>query len=325
MPAISLPQAGRPYVLIEGTGSALDLRTDELLALYQSHGALLLRGFDGGLDGFGAFAGQFCATSVFNESPGRAPLDVAANIHTVNLGAEPFPLHPELSREPWKPDVCFFHCLTPPAHGGATTICDGVALAAALPAEVRAGLEGRRLVYVQPTWPELLDYWLGTPQPDDAQLAAPPPSCPYEFRRIGGQVARLFSRPALHRPMFGEGPAFGNFLLFSRFHNARGDFPVLDDARPVPEAWLQAIKAAGDSLSAEIGWAEGDTLMLDNSRFMHGRTAITAPAERLIAAHFGYLAGAPRNPEEPPDPPWRRPGFRPPVNPNIAAPAPATS
>ena len=87
-------------------------------------------------------------------------------------------------------------------------------------------------------------------------------------------------RPALHRPMFADSPAFGNFLLFARFNNNRPDHPVLDDGRPVPEAWLQAIKAAGDSLSVPVDWRDGDVLMLDNTRFLHGRTAIIDPVRR---------------------------------------------
>ena len=52
--------------------------------------------------------------------------------------------------------------------------------------------------------------------------------------------------------------------------------------------------------------------MLDNTRFMHGRTAITDPGERLIATFFGYLNFALPDPEEPADAPWRRADFYPP-------------
>ena len=56
--------------------------------------------------------------------------------------------------------------------------------------------------------------------------------------------------------------------------------------------------------------------MLDNTRFMHGRTAILDSAERLIATFFGYLSFAIPDPEEPPDPPWRRADFLPPIPPD---------
>ncbi|MBB4860247.1 alpha-ketoglutarate-dependent taurine dioxygenase [Novosphingobium chloroacetimidivorans] len=318
MPTVSLPAPGRPYVLIEadGTRDVLALERDEIVSLYKEHGALLLRGFATDVEAFGRFARQFCATSVVNESPGRRMLDAERNVLTVDGGTGAFNFHPELSREPWKPDAAFFGCLSAPLAGGATTICDGVELVRALPAEVRQGLEGRRLLYIKPTWPGLLEFWLGTPDPTDAQLLSPPENCPYFFRKLHGEIVRLFTRPALHRPMFTDQPAFGNFLLFARFNNRRPDFPLLDDGRPVLEAWLQAIRATAERVGVAIAWRKGDVLMLDNTRFMHGRTAITEPGERLIATFFGYVDFAERDPEEPPQPLWRQRDFMPPLPPD---------
>ncbi len=319
MPHVHLPEAGQPHVVIEpdGEGGIVDLDPATIIDLYKSHGALLFRGFGADVAQFRSFARQFCSTAVVNESPGRQPIDPEANIHTVDGGVGAFSLHPELSREPWKPDAVFFACLSAPSRGGQTTICDGVALVREMPEAVRRGLERRRLLYIKPTWPELLDYWLGTPNPSDAQLASPPAQCPYAFRRFpDGTIVRFFSRPALHKPMFTDDPAFGNFLLFARFNHGRPDHPVLDDGHPVPEAWLQAIKETGDRLSVPINWRAGDVVMLDNSRFMHGRTAIIDPAERLIASYFGYLRFAIPDAEEPADPIWRREDFEPPLRPD---------
>jgi alpha-ketoglutarate-dependent taurine dioxygenase len=319
MPHVHLPAPGQPHVVIEATGETAitDLDPALIIQLYKAHGALLLRGFGPDITPFGSFVKQFCPTSVVNESPGRQPISTAQNIHTVDGGTGAFSLHPELSREPWKPDVAFFACVAAPSRGGQTTICDGVALVRELPEAVRRGLEQRRLLYIKPTWPSLLEYWLSTPDPTDAQLASPPPGCPYFFRRFPDVgILRVFSRPALHKPMFVDAPAFGNFLLFARFNNGRPDHPVLDDGHPVPEAWLQAIKETGDRLSVAIGWRPGDVLMLDNTRFMHGRTAIIDPGERLIASYFGYLGFAIPDPEEPADPIWRREDFQPPLPPD---------
>lgn len=317
MAEVLAPEPGRPYVLIVAQGETSLLEVDPALItdLYKAHGALLLRGFEANLDDFRHFTAQFCSASVFNESPDRLLLDEAHNVQSVNGGQAPFPLHPELSREPWKPDICFFFCLNPPREQGATTLCDGVELVRHLPPEVRRGLEGRRLLYAQPAPPKLLEYWLGTAAPSDAQLAAPPAHCPYSFVRAAGRVIRAFTRPALHRPMFTDAPAFGNFLLFARYHNGRTNFPALDNGQPVPDAWVEAAKRTGDRLSAEVAWRKGDLLMLDNTRFMHGRTAIVDADERLIASYFGYLKFALPNPEEPADPVWRRAAFRPPQGP----------
>lgn len=317
MVEIALPADGRPYVIVQaGPGEdALDVPSSQILDLYRAHGALLLRGFPFDLATFRAFTETFCSSSVFNESPDRLLLDETNNIQSVNGGTDPFPLHPELSREPWKPDACFFCCLEPPREQGETTVCDGVEIVRRLPPEVRESLAARRLLYIQPASPETLAYWLGTPTPDDARLTSPPPHCPYRFVRTAKGVMRVFSRPALHRTMFGDDLAFGNFLLFARYYLNRSNFPALDDGRPVPEAWTEAVKRVSDALTAPIPWEKGDLIMLDNTRFMHGRNAIVDADQRLIASYFGYLKDAPTNPEEPVDPPWRRAMFRPPQAP----------
>jgi hypothetical protein len=317
MANIHLPEPGRPQVLIEAEGErgVLDLDPSGIVSLYKTHGALLLRGFGADIPQFRNFARQFCATSVVNESPGRQPIDPDYNVHSVDAGTGPFSLHPELSREPWKPDAAFFACFSAPRRGGETTICDGVALVREMPEQVRRGLEGRRLLQVKPTWPALLEFWLGRADPSDECLASPPAWCPYQFRRIEGVVVRYFSRPALHRPMFIDAPAFGNFLLFARFNHNRIGYPILDDGQTVPDPWLEAIRATGERLKAAIAWQAGDVLMLDNTRFMHGRNAIEEPGERLIATYFGYLNFAIPDPEEPPDAIWRQRDFCPPFPP----------
>ena len=323
MATIHLPEPGRPYVLIEAEGerSVLDVDPSRIVSLYKEHGALLLRGFGADVPQFRNFARQFCSTSVVNESPGRQPIDPGYNVHSVDAGTGPFNLHPELSREPWKPDAAFFACFSAPTRGGATTICDGVALVREMPEEVRRGLLGRRLLQVKPTWPGLLEFWLGTANPTDEILANPPAWCPYQFRRIDGVVVRYFSRPALHRPMFIDAPAFGNFLLFARFNHNRVGYPLLDDGQTVPDPWLEAIRATGERLTVPINWQRGDVLMIDNTRFMHGRTAIEDPGERLIATYFGYLNFAIPDPEEPPNAIWRQRDFCPPFPPRDRGPA----
>lgn len=313
MPYIRLPAPGQPHVIVtrDVEGGLLDVDRSAIIDLYKAHGALLFRGFGMDVGQFRAFAQQFCSTSVVNESPGREAVDPEAHIYTVDGGTRAFPLHPELSREPWKPDVAFFGCLSAPGEGGKTTVCDGVALVEALPATLQESLALRRLLYVQSTWPSLLNYWLGTATPTDAQLASPPQGCPYEFRRLPQGIARIFSRPALHKPMFADAPAFGNFLLFARALG-RTDSIVLDDGRPFPDQWVQVIGGTAERLTVPIDWRSGDVLMLDNSRFMHGRTEIVDPADRRILTYFGYLSFAIPDPEEPPNAIWRRENFEPP-------------
>lgn len=305
-----------PYKTIATAGrrTPLDIAEEEFVAAYKAHGALLLRGFSVDLDVFAGLTQRYCSGSVFNESPGREVLQPERNIQTVNVGADAFPLHPELSREPWKPDICFFWCMSPPTNGGETTLCDGVEIVRALPRDAYDALRGRRLRYTLPASPAVLQFWLGSPEPNDAQLTHPPEQCPYEFSRVNGRIVRSFTRPALHKPMFAGDLAFGNFLLFGRYLNGVRTFPTFENGEMVSDALLAQVKAASDPITSAIDWREGDIVVLDNTRFMHGRRAIADVSERRIATYFGYLRFAAPDPEEGPDPPWRRGNFHPPPN-----------
>lgn len=306
--SVELPSDDRPTALVSSTLAAppISVAPELIERLLRDHGAILLRGFGFDVAGFRAFAERLCVTAVSNESPDRRLIEPGTAIQTVNLGVDPFPLHPELSREPWRPDVCLFACFDPPARGGETTLCDGAAIVRRLPAAIAEAMSGRRLLYIQEAGPALLGRWLGSPTPGDALLAAPPPACPYWFRRVGERIVRGFSRPLLQRSLFGDEPVFGNFLLFARDYLGRSNIPLLDDGSPVPAAWLDAVRAAAEPITYAHGWRQGDLVLLDNSRFMHGRRAILDPRARRIASYFGYLACAPPQPDEPLDPVWRR-------------------
>lgn len=279
----------------------------------EHQGVLLLRGAAPDVPSFRRLAEQLCSTSVFNESPNRESVEADSNVQTVDLGADAFPLHPELSREPWRPDVAMFHCIVPPVGGGETTVCDGIGIVERLPADLVAEMARRRLLYIRRATPAELRFWLGTEFPSNQQLAEPPAGCPYEFRAVRGMIVRVFSRPLLHRPLFDQRLAFGNFLLFARDYLARPNLPCLEDGSRVPDSWLDAVRAAAEPITFPIPWRAGDVALIDNSRVMHGRRGIPDPSHRRIASYFGYLRDAPVNPDEPTDPVWRREEFRPPL------------
>ncbi|ANU07914.1 TauD/TfdA family dioxygenase [Paraurantiacibacter namhicola] len=311
MTHITAPSDGCPAAILHADGEALDaIDADALRALIEEHGAVIIRGAETSAAGFGAMAKQLCSTSVFNESPGRESYE--GGMQSVNLGDDPFPLHPELSREPWRPDLAMFACLSPPGIGGQTTICDGAALVDALPDDLRETLDGRELIYLREAGPETLQYWLGSPDPDDAALENSPETCPYFFRRSGGRVIRGFRRPVFEPTLFGDRRAFGNFLFFARDYLRNERNPVLEDGSVFPADWLDTIRSTARRLSYAHAWQAGDVIMLDNSRFMHGRRAIVMADERRIATYFGYLKGIDRRALDPVDPPWRKTDFVPP-------------
>lgn len=305
------PSETTPYAIFSGEGSARSIPDADLIGAYKRYGAILLRGFAMDLAGFRDLTQRLCTSAVFNESPSREVLDAERNIQTVNIGPEAFPLHPELAREPWRPDICIFWCMRPPTEGGETTVCDGVEIVRQLPKEVYDQFASRQLRYRQVATPAECAYWLGSETPDDAALANPPLHCPYVFERINGKVHRSFFAPAFHKPMFTDELAFGNFLLFGRYLNGIRVFPTFENGELVSDALLDQVKAVSDRLETPVAWREGDVVLLDNSRFMHGRRAVLDIAERRIATYFGYIRFAELDAKQR-NAPWRNASFRPP-------------
>ena len=259
---------------------------------YKKYGVVLLRGFKVDVDDFRLFTSQLCSSSVFNESGDRELIDASHNIQTVNLGKAAFALHPELAREPWKPDACFFTCMQAPHEGGETLVCDGVELFATLPAAIKETLSGKDFRYTSVAQPDELAYWLGTENPTVTELQKNRSGqCPFVFfpNLETKKIMRSFKVPAFHRTMFGNELAFGSFLLFARFNKRDTQFPTYGDFTEIPQDLVNHIQSAAQGIQVPVKWEEGDLLLIDNTRFMHGRNKVIDTSERKILSHFGFM------------------------------------
>ena len=122
-------------------------------------------------------------------------------------------------------------------------------------------------------------------------------------------MLRSFTAPIFYKPMFSPAQCFGNFLLFARYLIKSPHFPTFEDATLIPDTVAEAVKKAGDRNTFSIKWQANDVIVIDNTRFMHGRNQINEPADRRILTYFGYLNFAePDKSEEGEAPRWRTPG-----------------
>jgi alpha-ketoglutarate-dependent taurine dioxygenase len=302
------PVAGRNFALISPgrEGDSL-LSVDETLIknLYMDHGALLFSGFACDLSIFYEMTSRFCSSYVWNESRGPKVMTLDKRIQTVNVGTSHFPLHAELARQPWKPDVAWFACVNPPSRGGETLICDGIGIVDNMPSVTRKALQDRRLLYKRIAQPTECQFWFDTTAPSDEMIAKPPDNCPFSFTKESGGIYCSFTHPVLHKPLFSNKRAFANFLLFSRFAKGFRDYPLFEDGTEIPDNICNEIGQISDKILVPVTWQRNDLFMLDNTRFMHGRNAIVNAEERVILTNFGFLNFAKPSEEDPIDPPWR--------------------
>ena len=311
MPRIINPDKTRSYVTImpdPANEALVDINKTVIEELYKRHGAVLFRGYTFDLDIFKALVQVYCSHSVFNESDDRELVDKENIIQTVNFGQEAFPLHPELSRVPWKPDVCWFACVVPPESGGETTICDGIRIVKKMSSKNFKALKDRRLRYTNTCTPKEISFWLNSDRPTNMDLRNPPDDCPFEFNSVRGKICTNYIVPALHRPMFSKSLAFGNFLLFARYLHNLNSYPVFEDGSVVPDKLVESVKKIGDKIMVPIAWQANDILMLDNTRFLHGRNRIENKDQRYIITYFGFLKFAELDSEEARHARWRKTG-----------------
>jgi len=303
------PSKEYPAVVIEAAESKnlLKLDKDELRQLFITHGAILFRGYMLDLDKFEAFTDQFCNAYVSNESPGREVLSKDGRVQTVNLGYQHFPLHPEISREPWQPDIAWFACEQASLVQGETTFCDGVAAANSFSAELLEHLKTTTLAHKIPTTLQWCAQFLGEPNLLASTISQYSDPTGFQFSEEGGELFRTYLRPMLHKTMFTDQWAYGNFLVFARRRLSVRNFPCYVDGTEVPDDIVDEIERVTNSLSAEVKWQKNDLLMLDNTRFMHGRNPIGDPQSRRIYTQFGYASFAPKQFQDLKLFPWRKP------------------
>jgi len=215
---------------------------------------------------------------------------VSKNAQLVNVGHDAIDLHCENANGPWRPDLAWFFCERASKDGGRTTMCDGVRLWKELSSSTRALFKTRQVKYCRTypaaKWRTFLPSLLpGQRTPADVTVADLTrmldtfPSIRYRMLEDDSVYAEYVGS-AISRTMFRQEEAFANSI--------RGPYGgqrvALDDDTPIPVAVQQDITTVSRGLTEEIPWQDGDVAVVDNTRFMHGRTAYRDSNRRIYAA-----------------------------------------
>lgn len=276
-----------------GDTSLLSIDKQYIIDIYKEYGAVLFRGFKMTGPTFYALASQFCTNFIINNDKDRDFVSPDRRIQTVNLGSVSFPLHPEMAMLPTRPDIAWFACKSPPTIGGETMLCDGISIVKALQKETRALLESRSFLYKTKTTKQECEAWLNIKDPDAEKLVAMQDTTSLNFTIEDGEFYSTYITPAIYKPLFSDEPAFGSFLLFARGMQGWRHFPVFEDSTEVPDSVYDELKRVSDALTCAHTWQKHDVLMVDNSRFMHGRHIVYKNRERVIWTQFGYVSFLP--------------------------------
>ena len=252
----------------------------ELIELFKNSGVLLFRGFEIDRPRFVAYTEALTPDFIDYSGGAYARDKIGGNATVLSVtGHRQFfavPLHGEMFYTKHRPTILWFFCVAPPVEGGQTTVCDGVALLNQLSAETRALFEAQPINYIRHYEDGV---WQKIYQSDDvARVEAICRERDTEFSHHAedNSISTQYRCSAITQPLYTDQPAFVNNILPVMVQEANGHTHSLvrfADGSKIPEDVISELKEVSERLTVEVNWQEGDLVMVDNSRLMHGRRA----------------------------------------------------
>ena len=263
----------------------------EIVAALRNEGWILLRdeGYD--LQRFSALMTQLCVRLTFDPARDFSSKET----QTVDAGSDAVGLHIENGNTPLPPDIVAFHSALSARFGAQTTLCDGAAVYQALP-------EVLRKKFLQPVtvtrflpqthWQRYVAKALGSESTENISLAklkqfiAAIPGQSFVEAADGGIDYSLTFNP-IRKDNCAALPSFANAILGPSYNYQTPHYQFADGQ--VIDATLMAqLRDICEPLTTEIAWQDGDVVVMDNKRMMHGRRRIPVPlSERKLYIGMG--------------------------------------
>jgi hypothetical protein len=261
-----------PEMAREGALTRLD--EDAVRTVLKARGVVEFRGFGASLEDFRVLAGRFASRFVYDLGLSKESPTGHAHLQAVNTQGNAQDPHRENGRIGDAPDLLWFFCERPAAEGGETVLCDGIALWKALPPGLQDRFLSRKLRFsgrrVGSMRRAVLEFVLQD----------------LEDKELTGLALRFtepdlmmheWVAPAVTRTRWGDALAFCNSIT-----GPYGGAVEFEDGSPMTEEIIGEIRAAQARALEKVALAPGELLMIDNSRFLHGRTAFADTKRRLF-------------------------------------------
>jgi len=266
------------------------------------HGGILFRGFTGGsVETFHNFIAAVSAEPLpyTERSSPRHEIGDRVFTSTDHPPRHRIYLHNEQSYNNTFPLRIFFHCVTPPARGGATPVADCRKVYERISPALRERLEKRDYLYVRHFDPDIGLSWREAFQTDErAEVERYCADNNIEFRWGPGEELTTRQR----RPVSAAHPVTGEMTWFNHltFFNVSTLDPMVaeallllgkenlpnntyyGDGAEIEPAALDELRAAYEAETAVVPWQEGDIMMLDNMLVAHGREAYSPPRQIVV-------------------------------------------
>jgi len=286
METTSLATSSAKIIINKASQSILDLSVVENLDLFQKFGVLLFRDFGVDYQQMKVFAEKFSSRFVLDKD---RPIVDARNkyVTLVDPGMHYVSPHCENANSPFRPDVIWFCCGVPASQGGETLFWDGVRIWKSLSTELQQLFIAKKIKFFQKfpaaDWKRFLG--VGATIADVKRTLNNIPGLSYKINP-DQSISIEYICSAVVKTKYGQQNAFANSLV-AEYKNPRGVVTFADDS-PIPSTVINQIQPVINNLTEVISWQAGDLVMIDNSRFLHGRRSF-ADTKRRIYSLLSYL------------------------------------
>ncbi|MCX5532829.1 TauD/TfdA family dioxygenase [Streptomyces sp. NBC_00006] len=253
-------------------------------------GHLLIRGFAPGVEEFNELVRRYSSRTTMD--PARTSHGNAAQ--KVDSGRDPIGLHLENGATPFAPDLLWFHCVKAATSGSETTVCDGFRVWDALSERARKVFAGNPVKYVRSNvpramWQRLAAHLTG-PDADPADMtvehlqAVSNKGADVVFTEAtDGTLTYEYTVYAAHPTRGSSRTAWANSILGPSFNYEAPEIRFADGSL-IPDDVIAEYAEVTEKVTEEIQWEDGDIVLIDNTRVMHGRRAITDPERTILNA-----------------------------------------
>ena len=270
-------------------------KTADILADLKIHGWTLLRGYQYDVETFSQLMSQLCQTLTYD--PARQ--NITSEAQKVDAGTHAIGLHIENGNTPMPPDVIAFFSELSATKGSQTTICDGHAVYQALSPKLKATFSQPMRIsrYLpQAIWQNYVATATGRADADQISLddletfitATTSKTLTHHVEpQTDGGVRYVLQIPAIREDNVSGQLTFANTLLGPSFNYEKPEF-TLANGQHVDDALIDELTQLCEKYTQDIAWQNGDVVILDNKRMMHGRRQIDVPlTERKLYIAMG--------------------------------------
>jgi len=205
----------------------------------------------------------------------------------VDAGTQAMGLHIENGSTPLPPDIIAFFSEKSASRGSQTTLCDGHEVWKNLPDALKQKFDEPMTIsrYLpKPIWQKYVATALNIEDAEQVgqqelerfiQMVPGQRISPADAEGVQYHLSMNMVR---HDNLKGV-PAFANTLLGPSYNYEKPRFHFADGSEISPDL-LAELAERCEKETSEIDWQDGDLVIIDNKRFMHGRREILVPLEQ---------------------------------------------